>query len=140
MHWKLDVLTTARPGQSLLKDLFLPPLSPPFFDLLGSFGAGGRPLLGVGLPWLRCTSVSAGHLVLTPSTITCYSRGTCSLETVARSPSSSALTCGLSRFPSPGPPPQHPLASWGEALCPPQLFIDLHACVSAVSQQHHAGY
>lgn len=71
-----------------------------------------------------------------PSTITRYSRGTCSMETTA----SCASTCGLSRFPSPGPPPLRPLASWGVALCPPQLLADLHASVSSVSGQRHTGY
>lgn len=96
----------------------------------------GRPLEGVGLPWPSCTSIGGEHLVLTPSTITHYSWGTCSMETTA----SCASTCGLSRFPSPGPPPLRPLASWGVALCPPQLLADLHASVSAVSGQRHTGY
>ena len=46
----------------------------------------GRPLAGVGLPWPSCASVGVECLVLTPSTITHYSWGTCNMETISRSP------------------------------------------------------
>lgn len=46
----------------------------------------GGPLAGVGLPWPSCTSVGVEHPVLTPSTITHYFWGACSMETTAGSP------------------------------------------------------
>ena len=100
----------------------------------------GRPLAGVGLPWPSCASVGVECLVLTPSPITRYSWGTCSMETISSSPPLVLRPADGAGFPLLALLLCAPSLSGGEALCPPQLFSDLHAWVSAVSGQRHTGY
>lgn len=100
----------------------------------------GRPLAGVGLPWPSCASVGVECLVLTPSPITRYSWGTCNMETISSSPPLVLRPADGAGFPLLALLLCAPSLSGGEALCPPQLFSDLHAWVSAVSGQRHTGY
>ena len=100
----------------------------------------GRPLAGVGLPWPSCASVGVECLVLTPSPITRYSWGTCNMETISSSPPLVLRPADGAGFPLLALLLCAPSLSGGEALCPPQVFSDLHAWVSAVSGQRHTGY
>lgn len=100
----------------------------------------GRPLAGVGLPWPSCASVGVECLVLTPSPITRYSWGTCNMETISSSPPLVLRPADGAGFPLLALLLCATSLSGGEALCPPQLFSDLHAWVSAVSGQRHTGY